>query len=302
MSALRLGSPGAEVASPADATARGDADSKHAAPPIASRSPASPGGLARGLSAMRDELETLAPKPPRHRASPTKPEGRSGGDGFELADDTVEYYAARLEALAPLTSAERGDFDALYAAYPEAFGERDARDAFALAATRLRDTKRHVYTRALETSRVLAGLGMRSEVIAAALLHGAMDADVVGVDEARARCGVEAASMAADAARLSLFSALARASADEAPLAEEDKRRFRSMLIAMTDARRGASEARGARRGPGGRRRVSRAARRRAPRAGGGDDGDVRPARVAAGRVVAQGAPRGRVLFASESA
>ena len=42
--------------------------------------------------------------------------------------------------------------------------------------------------------------------------------------------------MAADAARLSLFSALARASADEAPLAEEDKRRFRSMLIAMTDA------------------------------------------------------------------
>ena len=34
--------------------------------------------------------------------------------------------------------------------------------------------------------------------------------------------------MAADAARLSLFSALARASADEAPLAEEDKRRFRS--------------------------------------------------------------------------
>ena len=237
VSALRLGSPGAEVASPADATARGDADSKHAAPPIASRSPASPGGLARGLSAMRDELETLAPKPPRHRASPTKPEGRSGCDGFELADDTVEYYAARLEALAPLTSAERGDFDALYAAYPEAFGERDARDAFALAATRLRDTKRHVYTRALETSRVLAGLGMRSEVIAAALLHGAMDADVVGVDEARARCGVEAASMAADAARLSLFSALARASADEAPLAEEDKRRFRSMLIAMTDAR-----------------------------------------------------------------
>ena len=158
VSALRLGSPGAEVASPADATARGDADSKHAAPPIASRSPASPGGLARGLSAMRDELETLAPKPPRHRASPTKPEGRSGCDGFELADDTVEYYAARLEALAPLTSAERGDFDALYAAYPEAFGERDARDAFALAATRLRDTKRHVYTRALETSRVLAGL------------------------------------------------------------------------------------------------------------------------------------------------
>ena len=31
VSALRLGSPGAEVASPADATARGDADSKHAA-------------------------------------------------------------------------------------------------------------------------------------------------------------------------------------------------------------------------------------------------------------------------------
>ena len=124
-----------------------------------------------------------------------------------------------------------------HAACPEAFGERDARDAFALAATRLRDTKRHVYTRALETSRVLAGLGMRSEVIAAALLHGVMDADVVGVDEARARCGVEAASMAADAARLSPFSALARASADEAPLAEEDKRRFRSMLIAMTDAR-----------------------------------------------------------------
>ena len=239
VSALRLGSPGAEVASPTDATARGDADSDHASMPIASRSPASPGGLARGLSAMRDELETLAPKPPRHRASPTKPEGRSGGDGFELADDTVEYYAARLEALAPLTSAERGDFDALYAAYPDAFGERDAREAFALAATRLReDTKRRtVYKRALETSRVLAGLGMRSEVIAAALLHGAMDADVVGVDEARARCGVEAASMAADAARLSLFSALARASADEAPLDEEDKRRFRSMLIAMTDAR-----------------------------------------------------------------
>ena len=43
--------------------------------------------------------------------------------------------------------------------------------------------------------------------------------------------------MAADAARLSLFSELARASADEAPLAEEDKRRFRAMLIAMTDAR-----------------------------------------------------------------
>jgi len=238
VSALRLGSPGAGVASPADATARGDADSGHASPPMASRSPASPGGLARGLSAMRDELETReshqAPKPPRHRASPTKipPE-----DTVELKDDTVEYYAARLEALAPLTSAERGDFDALYAAYPDAFGERDAREAFALAATRLRDEKRSVYKRALETSRVLAGLGMRSEVIAAALLHGAMDADVVGVDEARARCGVEAASMAADAARLSLFSALARASADEAPLDEEDKRRFRSMLIAMTDAR-----------------------------------------------------------------
>jgi ppGpp synthetase/RelA/SpoT-type nucleotidyltranferase len=244
VSALRLGSPGAEVASPTDATARGDADSDHASMPIASRSPASPGGLARGLSAMRDELETLAPetrasqapKPPRHRASPTKipPE-----DTVELEDDTVEYYAARLEALAPLTSDERGDFDALYAAFPDAFGERDAREAFALAATRLReDTKRRtVYKRALETSRVLAGLGMRSEVIAAALLHGAMDADVVGVDEARARCGVEAASMAADAARLSLFSALARASADEAPLDEEDKRRFRSMLIAMTDAR-----------------------------------------------------------------
>ena len=235
VSALRLGSPGAGVVSPADATARGDADSGHASTPMASRSPASPGGVARGLSAMRDELETLAPpKPPRHRASPTKipPE-----DTVELKDDTVEYYAARLEALAPLTSAERGDFDALYAAYPDAFGERDAREAFALTATRLRDEKRRVYTRALETSRVLAGLGMRSEVIAAALLHGAMDADVVGVDEARARCGVEAASMAADAARLSLFSALARASADEAPLAEEDKRRFRSMLIAMTDAR-----------------------------------------------------------------
>ena len=134
----------AEAASPADATARGDADSKHGA---ADREPIARPARRRAPVCRRcARPETLAPKLPRHRASPTKPEGRSGCDGFELADD-VEYYAARLEALAPLTSAERGDFDAPYAAYPEAFGERDARDAFALAATRSRYETARVHAR-----------------------------------------------------------------------------------------------------------------------------------------------------------
>lgn len=245
VSALRLGSPAppSALSDPTDANEkardRETCERRSAIESTASAgAPASPGGLSRGLSAMRDELETLAPKPPLHRASPVKNESGAGQDGLELADDTVEYYAARLEALEPLTPAERSDFDILFAAYPESFDSGDARDAFTLAATRLRAPQtKHAYTRALETARVLAGLGMRSEVMAAALLHGAMDAGAVDAEEARARCGVEAASMAADAARLSLFSELARASADEAPLAEEDKRRFRAMLIAMTDAR-----------------------------------------------------------------
>ena len=250
VSALRLGSPGTSGAAfPAETlnarlnacereTERATQSAPSAPSTPSTGAPASPGGLSRGLSAMRAELETLAPKPPLPRASPAQRASSVRRDAFELADDTVEYYAARLEALEPLTSAEQSAFDDLFAAYPESFGERDARDAFALAATRLRaPSAKHAYARALETARVLAGLGMRSEVIAAALLHGAMEAGAVNVEEARARCGVEAASMATDAARLSLLSELARASADEAPLAEEDKRRFRAMLIAMTDAR-----------------------------------------------------------------
>uniref|UniRef100_A0A7S0GNZ6 RelA/SpoT domain-containing protein n=1 Tax=Micromonas pusilla TaxID=38833 RepID=A0A7S0GNZ6_MICPS len=232
-SALRLGSPGS--------CANAAAPETHGA---------SPGGLSRGLSAMRDELETTTPpKPPLHPASPTKTSSRGDSHALlELADDTVEYYAARLEPLPPLTVSERSDLDALRAAYPESFDAREGVfDAFALAATRLNRLDSHEavgsgarvgsYKRALETARVLAGLGMRSDVIAAALLHGAMDAGVVDASEARARCGSEAQRMASDASRLSLFSDLARASADEAPLSEEDKRRFRSMLIAMTDAR-----------------------------------------------------------------
>lgn len=238
VSALRHGSPGscANAASPETHATKTNA-------------PASPGGLSRGLSAMRDELETTkTPKPPLHPASPAKTSSSSRGDAhalLELADDTVEYYAARLEPLPHLTSSERSDLDALRAAYPESFDAREGvSDAFALAATRLNRAdsdsgsfKKSSYKRALETARVLAGLGMRSDVIAAALLHGAMDAGVVDASEARARCGSEAQRLASDASRLSLFSDLARASADEAPLSEEDKRRFRSMLIAMTDAR-----------------------------------------------------------------
>jgi hypothetical protein len=122
-SALRLGSPGscANAASP----------ETHGA---------SPGGLSRGLSAMRDELETTTPpKPPLHPASPTKTSSRGDSHALlELADDTVEYYAARLEPLPPLTVSERSDLDALRAAYPESFDAREGvLDAFALAATRL---------------------------------------------------------------------------------------------------------------------------------------------------------------------
>jgi hypothetical protein len=74
---------------------------------------------------MRDELETTTPpKPPLHPASPTKTSSR-GDSLLELADDTVEYYAARLEPLPPLTVSERSDLDALRAAYPESFDARE---------------------------------------------------------------------------------------------------------------------------------------------------------------------------------
>jgi hypothetical protein len=78
---------------------------------------------------MRDELETTkTPKPPLHPASPAKTSSSSRGDAhalLELADDTVEYYAARLEPLPHLTSSERSDLDALRAAYPESFDARE---------------------------------------------------------------------------------------------------------------------------------------------------------------------------------
>merc|ERR1711935_419888 len=49
--------------------------------------------------------------------------------------------------------------------------------------------------------------------------------------------GAEVTAMAKDAARLSRISDLSRASAGEAPLSDDERQKFRAMLIAMTDAR-----------------------------------------------------------------
>lgn len=251
VSALRL-SPGAA----ASETARASSATTSAVATTANdqgvtqkqtlQAPASPGGLTRGLSAMRDALEAAAEspsvsptasKPPLYGKSPTKSLERGSTRFDESVDDTVEYYSTRLAPLPDLTSEVRQVFDTAYAMHPSAFGDDEAFDAFHLCASALKGMDANVLTRSITTASTLAELGMRSDVIAASILHSALDAGVVDEREARARCGAEVTAMAKDAARLSRISDLSRASAGEAPLSDDERQKFRAMLIAMTDAR-----------------------------------------------------------------
>ena len=205
--------------------------------------PTSPGGLSRGLSELRQALDRSLASPTHDSKPPRVPSvsSPSGSDvSTTLVDDTVEYYAGarRLTPLPALSSAEQSLFESAAVKHPDVFAAQETHDAFHLAATSLRQVDDlSVLYRSLTTASTLADLGMRAGVIAASLLHAALDANAVDDGEASARCGAEVFGLARDAARLSRVSELARASATEAPFSEDDKQKFRAMLIAMTDAR-----------------------------------------------------------------
>ena len=189
--------------------AKGDA-AKHAPP--------SPGGLTRGVSALSRDLETAT---------------ESGRGLLSNALELERDAPARrpLEALEPEEAAALAALSAKNAAFAT-----PRVSAFRVAAAAHRGGAA-LLAHCAETALEVAELGMREEVVAAAMTTLSFDArySTFAPEEAERLVGVDVARLVRGARKLADVSDVSRASVR--PISDDERARLRAMLLAATDAR-----------------------------------------------------------------
>lgn len=190
--------------------------------------PPSPGGLTRGVSALSRHLET---------ASSSSPRGANDAAKVGLLSNALELERdvrtrRPLEALEPEEAAALAALSARHAA----FATPRVVSAFRVAAAAHRGDP-SLLARCAETALEVAELGMREEVVAAAMTKLSFDArySTLAPEEAERLVGVDVARLVRDACKLADVSDVSRASVR--PISDDERARLRAMLLAATDAR-----------------------------------------------------------------
>ena len=181
--------------------------------------PPSPGGLTRGVSALSRDLETAT---------------ESGRGLLSNALELERDAPARrpLEALEPEEAAALAALSAKNAA----FATPRVTSAFRVAAAAHRGDAA-LLAHCAETALEVAELGMREEVVAAAMTTLSFDArySTFAPEEAERLVGVDVARLVRGARKLADVSDVSRASVR--PISDDERARLRAMLLAATDAR-----------------------------------------------------------------
>ena len=202
--------------------------------------PNSPGGLSRGVSALRGELERVASDVALGSSSSPASVGRVAALAARPpAHGRVSLDGAAARPLEALSPAEAKLLSAAQERH-DAFAAPSAISAFRVAAAAARHraggdeglaTLRHC----VETAATVAELGARADVVAAALMHKALEGGAFDREGLRERVPDATAEMVEGATKLSDIAALSRAS--DRAMSEDERLRLRAMLLAATDAR-----------------------------------------------------------------